>query len=332
MKAYPALFADLLSVLPRNARRFIIGYAVSLATLAILDAISLGLLAVVISPLASGSSISLPLFGEVEGVGLLGLVGLICVLTLGKGFLSVLLLWFATRRFAVYELEIGSKLFDSYIASSWVDRLKRNSADLVRIVDGSVAVTISSVLLPGASLLGEIFTFVAVVAVLAVVQPLVAIIALVYLGLIGAALFFWVTSRSRQAGRVGLKYSLRVSRLITEMVGALKEITLRNKAGEVAAVVRADRVHTARARANVQFLGQLPRYVLETAIVGGFALVGVAGYLTSGGDLTAALTAVALFGLAGFRMAPTMVRFQAVISQITANIPHATRVIEEIRR
>src|SRR5690554_6575801 len=117
MKAFLALFRDLLSVLPPNARRFIIGYSIALALLAILDAISLGLLAVVITPLVAGTAISLPLIGTIEGVGLFALIGVVCVLVLAKGFLSVLLLWFATRRFALFELTMGSRLFDAYIAS-----------------------------------------------------------------------------------------------------------------------------------------------------------------------------------------------------------------------
>lgn len=319
---------ELLTVLPADARRFLIGYTVSLALLAFLDAMSLALLAVVISPLVSNEPLHLPLVGDVEGVGLFVVLGVVCLLVVLKGVFAVMLLWYATRKFAKYELAIGSRLFDTYIASPWVERLKRNSSDLVRLTDSSIAQTISGVLLPGASLLGEALTFVTVVAVLAIAQPLVAVITVVYLGMVGSLLYFWVTRRSRQAGRVNLRYSLKVSRLITEMVGALKEITLRNKVNEVAEVVRANRVFTSRARSNIQFLNQVPRYVLESAIIGGFVLVGIAGYLVGGA--TYALTAVALFSLAGFRLAPSIVRFQAIISQITASLPHAQRVIDEI--
>ncbi len=330
MKPFLSLVGDLLASLPSNARRFIIGYSIALALLASLDAASLGLLAITVTPLATGAPVNLPFIGEVEGAGIFGIIAAVCFLVLIKGVLSVAFLWIATRRFAQYELAMGSRLFDTFVESSWVDRLKRNSAELVRLVDGSVNATIANVLLPGATLFGEAMTFITVVVVLAIAQPVVAAIALVYLGLIGAVLFFWVTKRSRRAGKVGLKYSLKVSRLITEMVGALKEITLRNKAEEVAAVVRENRVHSTRARSNVRFLGQLPRYVLETAIVGGFVLVGTAGYLIGG--VSEALTAVALFSLAGFRMAPSIVRFQSVVSQVTANMPHAQRVVDEIRR
>ena len=330
MRSVWALFVDLLTVLPPGARGFLIRYSVTLGLLSILDAAALALLALIMTPILSGSSVTLPILGVLEGGSLIGMLGVVCLLIIAKGIIAVFLLWRATRKFATYELTLGSRLFDSFVASSWVDRLKRNSAELVRLTDGSVSVTVSGFLLPGSTLLGEILSFLTVVAVLAITQPLIAAIALVYLGLLGAILFFWVTKRSRQAGVVNLRYAIRTSRLITEMIGALKEVTLRNKTDEVAAVVRANRVHSTRARSNAQFLGQLPRYVLESGLVGGFVLVGIAGYLTGG--TVGAVTAVALFGLAGFRMAPSIVRFQSIVSGMTVSMPHAKAVLTEIRR
>lgn len=330
MKVTWALYRDVLGILPAGARRFLSLYASLLALLSVLDAVALGLLALVISPIVSGNPLTLPILGEVDDTELILLLGVVCVLVISKGIFAVLLLWTATRRFAGYELEVGSRLFRSYIASPWVERLKKNSSDLVRLTDGSVGVLVAGFLLPAPTLLGELLSFVAIVSVLAVVQPLIALITIGYLGLIGALLFFWVTKRSRQAGRVNLKYTLRSSRLLTEMIGALKEITLSNKSDEIAEVVRANRVHSTRARSNIQFLAQVPRYVLESGLIGGFIIVGVAGFLTA--DIPGAISAMALFGLAGFRMAPSVVRFQSVVSTVTANAPHAQRVLDEIRQ
>lgn len=331
MKAVWRLFRDVLTILPPTAQRFLIGYSVALGLLSILDAAALALLAVVIGPILSGTNLTLPLIGLVEGVGLILLLAAVCLLIIAKGAIAVALLWGATRRFAKYELAIGSRLFDTYINSTWVERLKRNSSDLVRLTDSSVSVTISGFLLPSSTLLGEILSFFTVVGVLAIVQPMIALVTLVYLSLIGALLFFWVTRHSRQAGRVNLRYSIKTSRLIFEMVGALKEITLRNKTAEIADVVKENRTNTTRARSNIQFLGQVPRYVLESGIVGGFVLAGITGFLTGGG-VTGAITAVALFSLAGFRMAPSIVRFQAIVSQVSVSTPHARAVLAEIRR
>ena len=299
-----------LRILPPQAKPFLIIYSVTLGMLAILDAIAVALLAVVIGPILSNSPVDLPIIGQVDDQGLILLLGLVCVLIMSKSVIAVVLLWGATRRFARYELDLGSRLFETYVAASWTERLKRNSADLVRLTDNSVAVVIAGLLLPGATLLGEAMSFVAVLGVLAIAQPTVALISLLYLGFIGAMLYFWVTRRSREAGAVTLRYSLRTSRLITEMIGALKEITLRDRLGAIGDVVRANRWHSARARGNAVFLKEVPRYVLEAGIIGGFLLVGVTG----------------------FRIAPSIVCFQSVVNQVQMAAPHAERVLDEIAR
>ncbi|MBR22853.1 ABC transporter ATP-binding protein [Chryseoglobus sp. 28M-23] len=320
----------ILDLLPGGAKPFLLIYSITLGLLAVLDAAAVALLAVVIGPILSGGPVDLPVIGVVEEEGLVLLLGVVCGLIITKSVIAVVLLWFATRRFARYELALGGRLFETYVASSWTERLKRNSADLVRLTDGSVTIIIAGMLLPGATLLGEALSFIAVLGVLAIAQPLVALISTIYLGAVGALLYLWVTRRSREAGAVALRYSLRTSRLITEMVGALKEITLRDRLGAIGDVVRDNRRHIARARGNAVFLKEVPRFVLEASIIGGFLLVGATGFLTDG--ITGAITAVALFGIAGFRIAPSIVRFQGVVNQVQMAVPHAERVIEEIAR
>lgn len=329
MKSVIRSLRSILAVLPPAARRFLAFYSVALGLLSILDAAALGLLAVIITPLVSNTKVSLPVIGEVDSVGLLVLLGLVCLLIVVKGALTLLLTWVATRRFAVYELEIGNQLLDAYLSSPWVTRLSRNSSDLIRIADIGIANTIAGFILPVATLPGEALTFVTLLIVLAIAQPAIAGVALVYLGLVGIVLFFWISRRAQEAGMVGFRSSLRVSRLIAEMVGALKEITLRNKTDEVAEVVRQTRVHTARARANMQFLSNVPRVVLESALIGGFVLVGITGYLIGG--IPATVTAVSLFALAGFRMVPSLQRFQNVLTIVTASVPHVEIVVDDIR-
>lgn len=330
MKSNWKLYKEVLSVLPPSAGRFLAIYATIMGLLALMDGLALGLLAVVIAPLVSGTSVVLPVFGTLEGAQILIPLGLVCVLIVLKGVFALTLQWFATRRFARYELELGVRVFDGYIRSPWVERLRRNSSDLVRISDGSVSTTISGFLLPGASVIGDLMSFVSLILVLAIAQPMVGVVTLVYLGLIALVLQLQISRRSKQAGQVALRYSLRSSRLITEMIGALKEVTLRGSAAEVAGVVRENRSHATRARANSQFLAQVPRYVLDVALIGGIVLVGAAGFLADG-NVQGAMASIALFGLAGFRLAPALVRFQSVLQQLNVSTPHTRAVLDEIR-
>lgn len=320
---------ELMPLLPAGARRFLGIYAFALSALAILDVAALGLLASVLSPLVGGqTTVSLPIIGEITGGQTVAVLGLATGLMVAKSVIAVIWNWVATRRMGNYELAIGDRLFGAYIRASWTDRLSRSTAELVRLADVGIANTMTGVLLPAASIPGEIFTTLAVVVVLFIAQPTTAAITVAYLGVVGLFLYLVITRRSLQAGRVSRDYSFRVARLMTEMVGTLKEIVLRDKLDDVGQVIHHNRSFSTRARANLQFLAAVPKFIVESALVIGFVLVGVTAYLQGG--LSGALSAVALFGIAGLRIVPAIVRFQTLMSTTAAAIPHAEAVIRDI--
>lgn len=324
---------DLLPLLPAEARRFLIGYTSISASLALLDVVALGLLALILAPMVANEPVILPLIGEIQPSGFPALIGIVCVLIVSKSFVQLLLRWFATRRFADYELRIGDQLFRAYIHAPWTQRIGRNSAELVRLADVGIANTTSGLLLPASTIPTELLTALAVVVVLVVAQPVTAAVTVIYLGVVAAVLYFAISSRALVAGRVNRDYSFRVATLMTEMVATLKEITLRNKAGEVAEVVQANRARAVRARANFQFLSNAPKYVLEIALIGGFVLVGLIGWWQgsqTGNAQEQALAAIAMFAVAGFRLIPAVTRFQSVMTQTANTLPFARTVIADI--
>lgn len=329
MKRLRRTVGQLLPLLPAGARRFLMLYAAALSALALLDVLALGLLASVLSPLIGGSTTaSLPVIGEITGTQTVLVLVFATLLMVVKSIVAVIWTWIATRRLATYELAIGDRLFSSFIRASWTDRLSRSTAELVRLADVGIANTMSGVLLPAASIPGEISTTLAVLVVLFISQPLTAAITVLYLGVVGVFLYLVITRRSLQAGRVSRDYSFRVARLMTEMVGTLKEIVLRDKLDDVGQVIHHNRTYSTRARANLQFLSGVPKYIVESALVVGFVLVGGTAYLTGG--LSGALSAVAMFGIAGMRIVPAIIRFQTLMSTTAAAIPHAEAVIRDI--
>jgi ABC-type multidrug transport system fused ATPase/permease subunit len=332
MAALWRIVRDLLAVLPRGSSRFIVTFAALSAALSILDVAALGLLAVTMAPMISGTELTIPVLGWTlsEPADFRNMLVIVGALIIAKSVCAITLQYFATRRFARFEQDLGSQLLNAFFESPWTDRLGRNSTDLVRSTDVGVATTVSGVLIPAAMLSGEIFTFVAVLVVLIIAQPVIALVAIAYFGIIGAFLYLWVLRKAVEAGRVNRNYSTRSVRLVSEMVHSLKEITLRGKGPEVAGVVRKVRLKSSHARANMSFLGVVPRYVLEAGLIGGLAIGGGVGYLQDG--VTGALSAVALFGVAGFRIVPSLTRFQSIMAQTGASMPFAQQVLDEIRR
>ncbi|SFR95699.1 ABC-type bacteriocin/lantibiotic exporter, contains an N-terminal double-glycine peptidase domain [Microbacterium sp. cf046] len=328
MKLLWSTLRRLLPLLPAGARRFFAIYIVSTSALTLLDVGAMALLALVITPIVTGAPITLPIIGTFPASTAPWLVLVACLLIIIKGVLSVLLHWIATRTFARYELEIGQRLFRAYIHSSWEERSKRTVAEITRIADGGIANTIMGFILPLALIPGNVLTFALILAILVVAQPLTAVIAFVYLGLVAFVVNHFVTRRALLAGRVNRDASYRVAIFMTEMVEALKEITLRNRLDQVAGVVTEERKRAVRARANSSFLGIIPKYAFEAALVGGFLLIGAGSYLIAGPE--AAIVSIALFAVTGFRLIPAINGIQSGIVQASATIPSALDVIGDM--
>lgn len=328
MRSMFVTLGKLFTVLPAGARPFYIWYSVITSLLALLDTAALALIVMVITPLASGDPVSLPLLGVLPPEATPWIIIVICALFILKSVLAIGLHWGATRRFARYELEIGDRLFRSFTHASWERRAGVSIAEITRIVDSSMANANKGFILPLSQIPGNAFTFISVLTVLVVAQPLTALIAFVYLGLISMLTLLVISRKSRQAGRVNRQYAYRVATIMTEMVEALKEVVLRGKLDEIGRVVTKNRIVATRARANLSFLGIVPKYLFEAALIGGFLLVGGAAYVIGGAP--EALVAISLFGATGFRMIPAMNSIQGSLSTAASNEVYANDVIREL--
>lgn len=334
MKSLIAINKRLLNVLPHSARNFLIRYALLSSSLSLIDVVALGLLALTMSGIISGNPVQIGPFATIDSVSdYIIVLAIFCTLVIIKSGLNVLLLRIATSRFAAHEVAIGDRLLSAYMRAPWVDRLKRNSSELVRSVDSGVSITVSGVLMPSMGLAGEIVSVLAVISVLFVSNWITAVTAIVYLGLVALFLSRGISSRAVSNGKRNRQFSLRTVRLITEAMGALKEVTLKGATEDIEKAVHDNRIHSSNARAMALFLGQVPRFVLESALIGGFLLVGFIAMVTSpsGVDpVTNTLAAIALFGVAGFRIIPSLTRFQSILSQVHSSTPFAEQVLSDI--
>ncbi|MFC7790060.1 ABC transporter ATP-binding protein [Microbacterium sp. MAHUQ-60] len=300
------------------------------AGLAIVDVTALMLLALTLAGTVAGSGASLPLVGPIPEDQLVWLILILAAVVIAKSAANVWLQWIATRRFASYELAVGQELFGAYIRSSWTDRMTRNSAQIITMTDGAIANVVAGFLLPVTTVPGLVVTCVGVVGVIVVAQPMTALITIIYLGGIALLQYFVLSGKTRQAARVARDSALRVSALISGMIASLKEISLRDKVEEVTEVVGATRARTSQARANSSFLSAVPRFVFDAAIIGGFVVVGGGAYIANNGDMSATISAVAVFGVAGFRLVPSLTGFQTVLTRTTTATPYVELVIKEI--
>lgn len=324
---------ELMRELPAWSRGFLVRYSIWTSLLALVDIAALMLLALVLGVAASGGSLSVPVIGTFPIDMLPWLVLIVVGAVIAKSAVNMLLQWLATRRFAALEQHIGGRLFRAYIRAHWSSRLGRNTSGILQLSDTGVTNTIVGFLLPLSTVPATIATCVGTLVLISVAQPVTALVTMVYLGAIAVLQYLVLIPKTRQAARVVRNGALRMSTLISGMIGAIKEITLQNRAGEAESVVAQTRLSVSRARANSAFLSVVPRFVLDAALMGGFLVVGGVSYLTAPPDdrMSSALVAVAMFGVAGLRMVPSLTLLQATVTRMATALPYVERVLEDVQ-
>ncbi|VEI12925.1 ABC transporter ATP-binding protein [Trueperella bialowiezensis] len=319
-----------LPYLPAGAGQYMIIYMVVASILSILDVAALMALALAATAIIAGNDIVIPVVGWRFGPeSYVWVIIVISSLILLKAVLSLIQQWFATRKFANFELELGTTLFNAYLGAPWVDRLSRSSSELVRMADVGVAAINSGLIMPFMGLPSMMISAITVVAILLAAEPLTAVVTMAYLGLIAAFIYVLLSRRTVEAGRVNRRYSYKAAGLMTDMVGALKEVTLRDKFDEVSSVVQDARYHATRARANIQFLGSVPRFVMDFALIGGLVLIGASQFLMSG-DFTDAINAIVLFAAAAIRLIPALTGFQSTVNVLNSNASQVRAILRDI--
>ena len=324
-----------LSVLPANSRRFLVTFGVVMSLLALLDVVALGAIAIVIPGLTSpDQSVTIPIVGwELHSFEeMMWLVGVFVVLIIVKSFLNLLTIRIATQRFAQHEVSIGQTLFRSYMSASWVDRTSKSTQEIIRMVDSGVAAVVANVLMPSMTVVAEFATITVIGVGLLLLDWQTALATFAYLGLIALVLSRVISPLAVSNGAANRDNSIAVVRLLGEVLAALKELTLKGNEKQVTDIVADRRSAAARTRAFAQYYNQMPRFVLDAGLVGGFVVVGGAGYLAGLPDngAASAMTSVALFAVAGFRLVPSLTRFQATQNRILTNAAFADYIIDDI--
>lgn len=139
-------------------------------------------------------------------------------------------------------------------------------------------------------------------------DPIVTLAAIAFFALVAwglqRAMGGWASRVGGEAARADIA-SLNV---VQEALNAYREITVANRRDLYVAHIQRLRWDAARATADSTFIQQVPKYVLEAALVlGGFALAGI---LFTTQDAVSAVSTLALFLAAGSRVMPSLLRLQ----------------------
>jgi ATP-binding cassette subfamily C protein len=115
---------------------------------------------------------------------------------------------------------------------------------------------------------------------------------------------------------------------MADSINIYRELFIRSRRSFYADEIAGLRANGVKAQAEMTFLPNLSKYIIEVALVLGATLIASVQFLTQ--SATVAISSLGLFLMAGSRIAPALLRLQQGFMQIEAYSPAAITTIEMI--
>ena len=232
-------------------------------------------------------------------VSFMGLAGLALIL---KSLLSAILARAALRFLAIRQADLSARLTELFLKRQLLDIQARTSQDAAFGLTVGVQAATVGILGSTSAALADVGLLILLGVGLTAIDPLVTVYAVIFFGALGLVLQRSLAGRATRMGRESAEVDIESYTAIQQAIASYREITVAGRRDLYVQRIQKLRWRSAQIGAGFQFLGLIPKYVFEAAlVVGAFGLA--ISYLTK--DVTAAVGIVSVFLVAGSRVSRT---------------------------
>jgi len=221
------------------------------------------------------------------------------------GAIRILLLWGSNRLAFACGEDLGIEVYRRTLYQPYRVHVARNSSEVISGITNKVNGVVFGVLLPSLTLVSSTVLLVAIMIALIVIDPVVALLAAVGFG----ASYALITCLSRQrlhlnSQRIAYEQT-QVVKALQEGLGGIRDVLLDGTQPVYCDIYRQADHTLRRAQGNNAFIGQSPRYIMETL---GMVLIAVLAYALSRqvGGIATALPVLGALALGAQRLLPAL--------------------------
>ncbi len=207
------------------------------------------------------------------------------------------------------------RLMRRYAAQPYVFFLRRNSAELLKNVLNEVDQLVDQTVMASLRLFARMVVTLAIVGLLVVFDPVLAIFIAIGLGGAYGLTVHFMRRKMHHLGDVRVAENARRYIAANELLGAIKEVKILGVEHDLLKAFERPSAKFTRAKAEAQFLGEAPRYVLEAVAFGGVILIAVY-FLAQGGTTQQLIPVLGLYAFAGYRLMPSLQQIFYALMQL----------------
>lgn len=321
---------DLLTPEDRRTYWWAVALQMSTSLLDLAGVLAIGIVGVLMSSVVQGTAAPAPVSTVLSAIGLADaplaqasviIASVAAVLLILK---TIIALWglrwvttFLSRCSALVAARMSADFFSLPIVRIQKFTSQWSAFALVHGVTGAIVNTLTNAMV----IWVELTLLSVLTATLLLLDPVITLFAAVYFGVVGFALSRSVKKWATTSGEVLAETDVSSFSTVYDAIATYRELTVVNRRSFYIDRYRGQRLRGSSAYADQQFLGQLPRYAMEVALVVGSALL-VAGLLLTG-SLESALGSLALFIAAASRVMPSILRLNGSRITLQTLVPRA---------
>jgi len=329
-------------LLPKSDRRKLILVSILQLVLSLMDLIAVGIVGVLgaltirgINSQEPGNRVSAILdflhlsnFSFQTTVAFLGLLAgtLLVTRTIASIFLTRKTLFFLARRGAF----ISSILISKLLTQSILVIQQRTSQMTVYSLTSGVEAIVLSVLGSLVIMVSDITVLLVMTVGLFVVDPRTAVGAIILFGLVGFASYRLMHKRAKAIGELNSKLQVESNEKIVEVLTSYRELTVANRKSYYANNISDIRGRVSKTNAEIAFLPNVSKYVVESSVVLGAIVVSGIQFLLN--DASRAVGTLSIFLAAGMRIAPAALRLQQSAIMIKSSVGAAKPTLDLINQ
>jgi ATP-binding cassette subfamily C protein len=252
--------------------------------------------------------------------------GLILALFLVKAILSILL----TRQLALFlawiEARAAKTVADRAFGSGLTEARLHSKEEVYFAVQAGSPAAFNSVLNSAGTIAAEGLLFILVIGSFFALDPVSAIGTLVYFTLIAAFIQLFIGDLMQKAAARAAEGAVAANTAIGDLSEALREATLFGKKAHFFQKIYDARIRTASSFASQLTLSQMPRYIVETALMIAVALFVL--WQSASGDIVKTAGTLGIFLSGGLRLTASLLPLQSALLSIKQSIPMAEKALQ----
>ena len=239
-------------------------------------------------------------------------------------FFTRRILFFLSHRGAF----ISSELIYRWLSQPLTVIQSRSTQESVYSLTSGVQIITLGIIATTLNFLTDLALLVILMLGLFAVDVITALSTILLFSLISLVIFKTTSARAVELGKENTKFTISSNEKLVEVLSSYRESVVRNRREYYAREIRTLREGLASASAEIQFMPNISKYVIESSVIIGAVFISGIQFVLN--DAVHAVSTLAIFMAAGTRLAPAVMRMQQSIITVKTNIGSAGPTLDLI--